>query len=191
MFGNLWWLFGIIVLAVDFINPFVGFFGMIFNGIFMFIILCMMLVMRTYRKKLGTAKMLKPLYYFGVTLMLLTGLIIHPGIFSLASGFLTDIRKPAGIVFLFPESIEFFMSFVLTLISMVCHLVMCISVFAKIKKAQCGGTYGRLEAISDGRYCDGQIVAEEITNSSEVTVNGELTITLKKPEYCCLVDVAD
>ena len=136
MISNFWWIFALIVFIIDFINPFVGFFGNIFEIISIFIILCLIIVMSIHRKKLKTTVHIKGLAYFGIIFLWLIGIIIRPSIFSVASGFLTDIRKPIGLISLLPSSIEFQASLILTLLSIIFHTIMCIMLIIKVKKEQ-------------------------------------------------------
>lgn len=133
-FFKLWWLFGLIILIVDIINPYIGLFGVIFGGVALFILICLVILMKLFKRKKRIVRVVRVIGCNVSMIILLLGVIVRMGVFSVSSGFWTGTRIPEGVIFLFPERIEFRVSFLLMLVSIVFNSLMCISVSNKFRK---------------------------------------------------------
>lgn len=131
MFGNLWWIFALLALIADLINPYIGIPGTAF-GIIIMLIFCVMLTIQKVVNSKFKEKMKKN-FYLIISVVLAAGIILRIVFFILFSGLLTETSRLSGIAFLFPQTVLMPVSLVFTGISITLHIIMCIAVFIKLK----------------------------------------------------------
>ena len=104
MFANLWFVFGILMMICDVLNPATGLMGIIVGGISLFIISCFVFVANEYRKRLGRLLHVRFMLYFAMIFILIFGVFVRTGIVFLTMMTsnitqMADLIKPITLLF--------------------------------------------------------------------------------------------